>query len=91
VFVDQGAETVLDPSAGARMIEIAGFATVEISRYDSDPDRTCQLFVDLAPGQSVTVRYTYNGSQKSTKQVVCDRAAAAARMAIATLTQQAGR
>lgn len=90
-FVDQDAESVLDPSAGARVIDIGGFGTVEISRYDSAPDRTCQLFVDTAPGQSLTVIYDYSGTQKSTKQIVCDRAATAARMAIATLTEQAGR
>lgn len=75
------------------MIVVAGFGTVEISRYDAPPppDRTCQLFVDVAPGQSLTVTYDYDGAQKTTKQIVCDRAVTAARLAVATLTRQAGR
>jgi len=81
VFADQGAESVLNPAASARVVDIARFGTVEISRKNADPNRTCQLFVDVAPGQSLTVGYTYDGAQKSTKQIVCDRAATAARLA----------
>jgi len=76
------------------VIVVAGFRHRlynPLPRPPPPPDRTCQLFVDVAPGQSLTVTYDYDGAQKTTKQIVCDRAVTAARLAVATLTRQAGR
>lgn len=80
----------LGSTTGARVGAVDGFAAVETVSPGTLPDRNCALFVDVAAGQSLVVRYDYGGlTVPMTTTLACEKATAAAELMIQTLARGA--
>ncbi len=56
-LLSTSAESVLSGSPDARVVQVDGFPAVQTDAPGTDPARACLLHVDVAPGQSLLVRY----------------------------------
>jgi hypothetical protein len=85
------AASALGTATGARAVTVSGFPAVETQVGSAPPDRQCVVLVDVATGQNLWVQYDYDGSTvPMTRELACDKARAAAEMAVRTLVERAG-
>lgn len=88
---DQGPETAFGNPRGTRVTTIAGFPAIETQGQFSPPDRHCGVLVGVASGQTLQVQYDYDGTAlPMTRELACQKARAAAELAMQTLIEQAG-
>lgn len=87
-LVQQSADTALsDPHA--QVVQVAGFPAVQTSDPTADPNHACELYIDVADGQSLLVAYVSGHDTPdrppSTRPLACQKAAEAADLMIQTL------
>jgi hypothetical protein len=90
-IVKKGAEYYLGSVTGAQVVQVAGFPAVQTASPDVDPAKQCQLFIDVAPGQSLQVQYAnFTGDYPGiSHQVACQQASKAAELMIGNLKKLA--
>ncbi|WP_445183956.1 DUF3558 domain-containing protein [Pseudonocardia sp. Cha107L01] len=87
-LVSESAATALsDPHA--QTVQVAGFPAVQTSDPTADPNHACELYIDVADGQSLLVAYVGGPNPSngvpSTRPLACRKAAQAAELMIQTL------
>jgi hypothetical protein len=87
-LINESAATALsDPRA--QIVQVAGFPAVQTSDPTADPNHACELYIDVADGQSLLVAYV-SGQEApnrppSTRPLACRKAIQAADLMIQTL------
>lgn len=87
-LIYESAATALgDPHA--QVVHVAGFPAVQTNDPTADPTHTCELYIDIAEGQTLLVAYVGGpnnpNSATSTHPLACQKAAQAADLMIQTL------
>lgn len=88
---DQGPESAFDNPRGTRVTTVAGFPAIETQGLYSPKESHCGILIGVATGQTLQVQYDYNGTAlPMTRELACQKARAAAELAMQTLIEQAG-
>lgn len=89
---DQGPETALGSPLGAELISVSGFPAVKTKGFGTgDGSHHCMILVGVAEGQTLQVQYDYYGTAlPMNRELACQKARAAAELAMQTLIAQAG-
>lgn len=84
-----GAESSLTNPRGAGIISIAGYPAVETQGETAPRNSNCIVIVDVAPGQALLVQYDFTGvSLPMTRPLACEKARAAAELAMETVLDE---
>jgi hypothetical protein len=83
-LIYQSADTALS-NPDAQVIQIAGFPAVQTSDPTADPTHSCELYIDVAPNQSLLVTFVGNDSTTTVRQGACQQAVRAATAMVTTL------
>jgi hypothetical protein len=88
--VKRGADVWLRSSTGPQVVLVDGFPTVQTSSRFLDPGLDCLLYVDVAPGQSLSVEYVNRrGDLPNVNHgVACQKATSAAKLMLANLRKK---
>jgi hypothetical protein len=81
--------SVLAGSPSAQLVDVAGFAAAQTEVPALDPRRACQLYVDVAPDQSLAVLFD-NTFLLASHGAACQKARQAAEFMIAELRKHQG-
>jgi hypothetical protein len=87
-----GIEQTFGNPRGVTGTTVAGFPAVETQNLYAPPETSCIIGVDVADEQGLQINYDYTGSTAPmTRDLACQKAKAAAEMAMQTLLTRAGR
>jgi hypothetical protein len=89
--VRRGADAALRSSNGAQIGLVDGFPAVQTTSDSADPGLSCELFLDVAPGQTLSVEYVNRrGDYPNINHgIACQQAADAAKLMLANLRKKA--
>ena len=75
----------------SHIVDIAGFGAFEHTRFDSMPATSCQVEVDVAPDQTLLMRYGFFGPVgASTHEQACRKARTVMTVIVTNLSAQKG-
>jgi hypothetical protein len=85
--LNQSADYALGNEAPVQTVQIDGYSTVQTSSPAAGPDRECLLYIDVAQGQNLTVRYdNFEGNYPGMNhQIACQLDRKAATLMLQTL------
>ena len=73
------------------IVDIAGYGAFEHTRFDSMPAKSCQVEVDVAPDQTLLMRYDFYGPDgTSTHELACRKARTVLTVIVENLSAQNG-
>lgn len=89
--VRRGADAELRRSTGAQVGLVDGFPAVQTTSASADPGLSCELYLDVAPGQTLSIEYVNRrGDYPNINHgVACQQAADAAKLMLANLRKKA--
>jgi len=89
--VRRGADAALRSATGAQIGLIDGFPAVQTTSDSADPGLSCELFLDVAAGQTLSVEYVNRrGDYPNINHgIACQQATGAAKLLLANLRKKA--